>query len=462
MRHSIALLGLALLLLALAAGLAGAAPLAQSPRQRVLLPQVAHGAAAPSIFGLEMSRLTAERGLDLVQTTNTRWVRRGTLRWNLVEPVEDGGYVWDHPWTRALEEDMIAASQNGLDLVVPVISSPTWATQPYGADCAPINPAKVAKFARFMAAAVERYSAPPFNMRYWEIGNEPDAPIFQADSGFGCWGVEGDPYFGGRAFGAMLKVVAPAMKAVDPDITVLNGGLLLDRPYEEGNPASTMGRFFEGVLLSGAGPHIDIVSFHTYVFYRVPGQPALGAREDWRVGYLRELLRRYQVPDLPLMRTETALLCVAVTPECRWAQADLIGRTYARTLRDGLMATIWYQYDSDSFHNTALIEPIDVWVPRPAYFAYRHAGRMLSGAHYAGPIPGLPPAVEGYAFTRGARTIYIYWTDDPAGVSFALPVPGASHASCTDRDGGPVPCAPVSGTLALTAQVSPAFASVGP
>jgi hypothetical protein len=462
MRHTIPLTLALVLLTTLAAGLAGAAPPAQSPAQRVFLPQVVHSDAAPSIFGLEMSRVNAERGLDLVKTTNTRWVRRGTLRWNLVEPVEDGGYVWDHPWTRALEEDMITASQNGLNLIVPVISSPTWATAPYTVDCAPINPAKVEKFARFMAAAVERYSAPPFNIRYWEIGNEPDAPIFKNDSGFGCWGVEGDPYFGGRAFGEMLKVVVPAMKAVNPDLKILNGGLMLDRPYVAGDSTTTIGRFFEGMLLAGAGPHIDLLSFHTYVFYRTPGQPALGGREDWRIDYLRELTRRYQVPNLPLIRTETALLCVAVTPECRWAQADLVGRTYARTMRDGLLATIWYQYDSDSFHNTALIEPSDIWVPRPAYFAYRHTGRLLSGARYAGPIPGLPAAVEGYQFTRGAQTIAIYWTDDPAGVSFTIPVAAGARVSCTNRDGGPMACAPASGVLSLTAEVSPAFVVATP
>ncbi|HMQ35013.1 MAG TPA: hypothetical protein PKD53_30120, partial [Chloroflexaceae bacterium] len=260
----------------------------------------------------------------------------------------------------------------------------------------------------------------------------------------------------------MLKVVVPAMKAANPTIKVLNGGLLLDRPYKEGDGSSTLGRFFEGVLVAGGGPHIDIVSFHTYVFFRAAGQPALGPREDWRVAYLRDLMRRYQLPERPMMRTESALLCVAVTPECRWAQADLVGRTYAHTVRDGLMATVWYIYDNDSFHNTALIEPSDVWVPRPAYFAYRHTARTLSGASYVGPIPNLPAAAEGYVFRNGAQTIYIYWTDSPAGVRFAIPVRPGAGVICTDRDGGRMPCAPAGGALALTAQISPAFVTVGP
>jgi hypothetical protein len=451
-----------LALLAFVAALSAPSPApAQVPRdQRVHLPLLAGGAPASSVFGIEMYRLDAARGIDLVTTSGTRWVRRNALLWKQVEPTQGGAYSWDHPDIVELESEMIRASQLGINLVLIVRGSPGWAVSPHTAGCGPINPRHYDAFARFMAAAVERYSKPPYNVKYWEIGNEPDAPIRPDDFVFGCWGVEKDPYFGGRAYGEMLKRVAPAMRAVDPSVKVLNGGLLLDRPYEPGKSPNTMGRFFEGMLVAGAGPFFDIISFHTYVFWRTPGQPALGPREDWRLPYLQGLLRQYGEPVKPMMRTETALLCVEATPECRWAQADLVGRTYARSIRDQLLASLWYIYDNDGFHNTGMIEEGDVWVPRPAYFAYRHAARMLNGAAYAGPIPGLPAAAEGYIFKRGAETIYIYWTDDPAGVAFSLSAPAGATVSCTDRDGGPHPCAPDGGALSLTAQVSPAFVVV--
>lgn len=456
-KHLIALLALPALLLML--GPATPAP-AQSTH-RVYLPTV-RGSGTESVFGIEMYRLSAARGIDLVTTSGTRWVRRNALLWKDVEPVRGGGYKWDHPSVRELEQELIRANQLGIKVVLITRGSPAWAVAPYKADCGPINPGAYEDFARFMAEAVKRFSVPPYNLEYWEIGNEPDAPLVENDNVYGCWGIEGDPYYGGRAYGEMLKVVVPAMKAANPSIKVLNGGLMLDNLFKEGESPNTHGRFFEGVLLAGGGPHIDIISFHTYVFFRSPGQPALGPREDWRVSYLRDLMRRYQVPERPMMRTESALLCVAVTPECRWAQADLVGRVYARTVRDGLMATVWYIYDNDSFHNTALIEPSDVWMPRPAYFAYRHTAKTLSGASYVGPIPNLPAAAEGYVFQKGAQTIYIYWTDSSAGVRFSIPVPQGAQVTCTDRDGGRQPCAPSGGALALTAQVSPAFVSVGP
>lgn len=437
-----------------------AAPAQPSRPHRVHLPMLAGGSRVQSAFGLEMLRLSAHRGLDLVTATNTRWVRRNALLWKDIEPVQGGGYNWDHPSVKELEGELARASQLGINMILIVRGSPGWAVAPYTAGCGPINPRHYGDYARFMAALVDRYGRPPYNLRFVEIGNEPDAPIRPDDFVFGCWGNDRDSYYGGGAYGSMLKAVVPTMKAANPDVQVLNGGLLLDQPYVEGQPRTLQGRFFEGMLRAGAGPYIDIVSFHTYVFWYTPGQPPLGPREDWRVSYLQGLLRAYGQPAKPMLRTETALLCIELTPECRWAQADLVARTYARTVRDQLLATIWYIYDDDGFHNTALIEPLDVFVPRPAYFAYRHAARMFNSTSYEGPLAGAPPAVEGYVFRRDGERVYVFWTDEPAGVPFSLPLPAGAIVSCTDRDGGPVPCAPADGALQLTAQVSPAFVVV--
>ena len=59
----------------------------------------------------------------------------------------------------------------------------------------------------------------------------PTPTSFDTIRGYGCWGVRTDPYYGGRAYGDMLKVVYPAIKASNPAVQVLHGSLLLDRPY---------------------------------------------------------------------------------------------------------------------------------------------------------------------------------------------------------------------------------------
>lgn len=420
---------------------------AQGAGTRVFLPLLP-SQLPPTAFGIEMASITAERGLELASASGVGWIRRNSLLWRVVEPVEGAGYRWDDPLVKQLETELIAAAERDIRVILIVRSSPLWAVAPYTQGCRPINPAKYQAFGKFLAAAVARYSQPPYNVRYWEIFNEPDSTPRGTERMFGCWGQDGEPYFGGEAYGQMLKVAAPAMRAANPNILILNGGLQILEPYTPDTVNGRMTRFMEGVLRAGAGHTFDILSFHAYDFY-TPGPSPLGPVVDWRVPYLRDLLRRYNVPPKPMIRTEAALLCqgATVTPECRWAQADYVGRIYARTLRDGLLGTVWYIYDNDSHHNAALIEPGDVWVPRPGYFAYRHAAEMMSQATYLGPLTGVPASVEGYRMARPSDTLIVLWSDTPQAVQISVP-PGAP-VSCTNRDGGAIACRNVRGAVQL-------------
>jgi hypothetical protein len=425
----------------------------QTPALYTLYLPVA-AARTDTIFGLGTTSLTPERGLDDIVALGTTWVRSGSLLWRDVEPVEGGGYHWDAPGVRAIEQEMLNASSHNLKLILIVRGSPAWATSPYKADCAPINPAKYARFAKFMAAAVERYSSPPYNVMFWEIGNEPDAPIFPIDSGFGCWGVEGDPYYGGRAYGALLKAVYPAMKTKAPEISVLNGGLLLDRPYNPADGSGRAARFMEGVFMAGAGDSFDVLSYHSYSYYDGTVDGTRGAT-DWKIGYLRDLMLKYNVSQKPLLNSEAALLCIIPTPDCRQAQADAIGRYYTRAINDGLLGHLWYLYDSDGFNNTALVEPSDITVQRPTYQAYRNAAAVLGNAQVLGPLAGQEAGVEGYRFARGMQTITVFWSD--VSRSAAIPVQPDAVVRCVDRDGTPVMCDNTGGTVALIARSGPTY-----
>jgi len=57
------------------------------------------------------------------------------------------------------------------------------------------EPEKLQAFTSFIEDVVRRYSIPPYNVQYWEIGNEPDIAPEQlpSDMPFGCWGKTGDP-----------------------------------------------------------------------------------------------------------------------------------------------------------------------------------------------------------------------------------------------------------------------------
>jgi hypothetical protein len=410
------------------------------------------------VFGLDTTSLTPERGLDGLVASGASWVRASNLFWRDVEPVEGGEYHWDAPSVQLVEQEMLTAGTYGLKLILLIRASPAWATAPYQADCAPINPAKYTRFAAFLAAAVDRYSKPPYNVVFWEIGNEPDAPIFPNDSAYGCWGVASDPYYGGRAYGALLKVVYPAMKARAGQISVLNGGLLLDRPYNASNGSGRSARFLEGIFVAGAGASFDMLSFHSYSFYDNTVDGTRGAT-DWKVGYLRGLMDRYGVPRKPMLDTESALLCPISTPACSEAQANAIGRFYIRAIVDGLVGQLWYIYDSDGFYQTALVEPSNVSVQRPIYQAYRQMAVLLSGARLLGPLTGQTAGIEGYRFASGARTITVFWSDSEQ--IAVIPAQPGAEVTCADHVGEPIVCANTDGAVQLITQPGPLFVIEG-
>ena len=256
------------------------------------------------------------------------WVRRNALEWSKVEHAE-GQRNWDA--VADLDAELTLASQSGMQVVLVVRNAPTWAQAQRGVQCGPLLPEKLGAFADFLQAAVERYSQPPFNVTYWELWNEPDvsAEGFDPSMPFGCWGEYGDAYFGGAAYAAMLKQAYPKIKAANPDVQVLIGGLLLD--CDPRNPPEfpagsgqkkdcSPARYLEGILVNGGGDYFDGVSFHAYDVYL--GELGKYSNPNWysswdttgpvliaKSNYLRSLLDRFGLSDKFLMNTEVALIC---------------------------------------------------------------------------------------------------------------------------------------------------------
>ncbi|HMQ33844.1 MAG TPA: hypothetical protein PKD53_24135 [Chloroflexaceae bacterium] len=438
------------LLLTAAAGSAAAGP----PR-RVFLPIVATSAPG-AMLGLELSSARGPEWVAHAHAAGPTWLRLNGLAWRDVEPAPDAGYSWQAPAVRALEARLARAAELGLTPILVLHGSPRWAVAPHAANCAPIAAAHHGRFARFAGAAVARYSAPPFNVRHYEIGNEPDANLFGADSPYGCWGRKGEPHYGGDAYGRLLVAAYPAIKAASPAAQVLNGGLLLDAPYNPVTGVGESGRFLEGMLEAGAGHAFDLLAFHSYSYYNGTPDGTLGAK-DWKPAYLRGVLARYGLQK-PLINTESALLCPAATAACAMAQAHAIPRLYVRALRDGLVGQIWYAFDSDSFQHTALVEPGDPRQQRPAYKAFVQAGRALAGMSYGGPVAGLPTGAEGHSLVAGGRTTYVLWS--AADQTARLPVAPGAQVVCATWEGVSSPCAASGGALTLGLGPAPLYVTV--
>jgi len=382
------------------------------------------------MLGAEIKRLGSEPIVKLFAEAGARLVRHNSLVWSDVEPVE-GERHWEA--VAKLEEGLINVSKQGLDILLVVRSTPPWAQLYEGSYCGPIKPEKLSAFAAFISDLVARYGVPPFNVKYWELGNEPDVDhgMLPGNSVFGCWGDEENEYYGGGYYSEMLKAAYPAIKAADPSAQVLIGGLLLDcdptHPPEDKDcrPA----KFLEGILINGGGDYFDIVSYHGYPFYssdtpggelyydeHFPSWEARGGVVLGKADYLREVMTQYGV-EKPLMHTEGAMICPGWnTTDCNppgegfyQAQADYVVWLYVRNWAEGVQGTIWFQFDGPGWRHGGMLDKDQE--PRLAYLAFKFLLDELSRNSYLGKVQEFPD-LTGYEFISGTKKIWVLWSGD--------------------------------------------------
>ncbi len=360
--------------------------------------------------------------LAAFQTAGIEWTRRNAFFWSVVEPVE-GERNWGT--VVSLENDLSNSSKQGINTILIVRSTPFWAQQIYGHPCGSIKEEKFEAFAAFMKDLVTRYSTPPFNVKYWELGNEPDVDpsLVSPDSQFGCWGDLNDPYYGGGVYGKMLKVVYPAIKAADPDAKVLIGGLLLDcdptHPPAGKDCKSTL--FFKGILESGAADYFDILSFHgysyfsnswenveNYIIWAVRGGSVMG-----KVSYLREVMKEYNV-EKPIFMTEASLLCpegnklFCKPPSDRFyeMQANYVVRLYVRNWAAGIAGTLWYELEGPGWRYDSMLDGYQN--PKLNYKALKFLLAELRGASYRREVSDFKN-VQAYEFGLSDKRVWVLW-----------------------------------------------------
>jgi hypothetical protein len=397
------------------------------------LPLVMRNFPLRTIFGAEMDQLISSKGLDQMNVAQISWARRNAALWSSVESAK-GTYDWSA--MGGLESELMNAASKGIQVILIVRSTPQWARKIAGSGpyCGPISQSELPAFGSFMRALVARYSVPPYNVKYWELWNEPDAPFVSSDIGFGCWGDQNDAHYGGGYYAEMLKAAYPQIKAADPQSQVLVGGLLLDCDPRPGAGCDAIGhsnlpgKFLEGILLGGGGPYFDGVSFHAYDYYQ--GQPGTYFNPNWqsawnttgptviaKTGFIKSVLSANGFPDKFLMNTETAVLCDTCNNDANYeiTKAYFVTQVYAAALAQGLRANIWFivlGWQTDLI-NADLS-------PRPAYTAFQFARSELRDATWRRNVTEYA-GVKGYEFLRGDRRIWILWSLDGGTHLISLP-----------------------------------------
>lgn len=447
-------------------------PIARGNRETWFTP------TTPPPFGFETNtgRIMHPQVFTRARELGATWIRINTVSWLAVQPKPERIYHWDALAT--FEQEILAARRAGLIPIVVVDDYPAWATKPYWdeenqrythARCGPIDEAYFPDYAAFLGELVRRYSKPPYEVRYWELGNEPDVdPRLLTEFlqlFFGCWGDIDDPYYGGRHYGAMLQAVVPVMREADPRALILNGGLALDRPETHEVGLGKPERFFEGILLSGAADMFDIVGYHVYVWHeevasnnasQIARHKALTDRdhaahhsrsphdavkvqldpdhqdEQWRawggatvgkVRYLRALLERYGADvNRPFFLNETGL--VGYPPhDAKFfeAQANHLVRQLTVAMSVGVQSYIWYTLHESGWLSAGLLDP--QYRPRAPYRAYQQFIRQVQGSNLRPvPIADYGTQVAAYRFAGPDGYVDVVWSTRAASQTISIPL----------------------------------------
>lgn len=229
-----------------------------------------HQSAPPPPIGMTLHPRGADaaalsKQFDLMADMGVTWVRMD-VDWSVIEAQQS---QLDWSTTDAIVEDAAARGMN----VLGVISfSPAWSRpSAAGTDAAAdrhARPDQLTSYANFARVVAQRYA--PRGVHSWEIWNEPNTVKFwppQPDAG---------------EYGNLFQAGADAVRGVDPEATVLIGGLgpQFEVPGREVSPTDYLEQLYD----TGAIRFADGVAAHPYSF------PALPMADDQRtVGGFKDL-----------------------------------------------------------------------------------------------------------------------------------------------------------------------------
>jgi hypothetical protein len=212
--------------------------------------------------GAQLSTIGAgdvDRELDAVAKTSASWLRV-LIPWNLIETAK-GRYDWG-------QTDVVinAAAAHNLRVLGVIAFTPDWAKAPGTFYSAP--PDAASDYADFAGAVARRYGG---QVSSWQLWNEPNLPMF-----FGFTPHNAPKYT------ELVKAAYPAIKAVQPNSTVVLAGLSR-LPGDESPPA-----FLASVYAAGGKGSFDAAAAHPYVF---PSGVAANPEGGWSdVGAMRGVM----------------------------------------------------------------------------------------------------------------------------------------------------------------------------
>lgn len=325
-----------------------------------LLPIMFRGVDVPanmprSKFGVQMYFDTGDNPVnpyyDSIVDTGATWIRCN-VPWKKIEPTDTTpeNYNWE------LAQRAVGANRDGrYNMVITLEHAPEWFSGAH--DGPPLPGQSYDDLAEFMAALAERYDGDGYKdgwknpvINHFELYNEPDHQQ--------RWGNNGAEY------AEMLAVVAPAIKAANPNAKILFGGVAMDwfTDLQPGdafiNPGDFVRTFVNDVFAAGGGQHIDIMNIHQYPAFRgqwSPGGQGMGLIE--KVNATRSLMGQYGIGDKPIMITESgtnsnSVPGVSATEE---SQSRFVVELFTQAYAANVEAMMWFtMFDGENINNSGL------------------------------------------------------------------------------------------------------------
>ena len=327
------------------------------------------------------------------------WLRV-RVEWETIEPNEplpgeQQEYFWQYH-----DEALRLVAETGVRIIATLSDSPSWAAS---VPCAPIYSDRLDEFARFLTDLVNRYKVPPYQIKHWELVNEPDSNRYTYGhiSGHGCWAYDGDQY------AKMLKVANQAIKKADPHAAVLMGGIAYDWFEEYGGPFN---RYFpDDVMENGGGFSIDALNLHYYPDFSaewdrwnpesddrqyawIPA-PTCGIVDDGvgnsydvegfdivaKTTHYRNRMNTCYGVAKPVWVTEVGAHGYPDDQASLDNQARYVVKVYARALSAGVQNITWFSLDRPPYDRFGQSLLNSDYSPKPAYFAYQTLTSELDG-----------------------------------------------------------------------------------
>ena len=348
-------------------------------------------------FGLELThRNWDEVHMDKVRDSGAKTARMGFIRWALLEPenTTPDNFLWEE-----YDSWIALYGEKGLKTIVSISDIPSWAGETRSG---PFDDDARDDFAEFVGAVVSRYSQPPYNIKYWELFNEPDGtkPIYWAS--INTWG-----YYG-KQYAEMLKSAYPAIKAADPSAQVIIGALAYDNFVGEVENGNFNRQFISDVLKYGGGDYFDLMNFHYYYF----------ARETWgniigKATHLRNVLAYWGVTK-PMICTEVGIWGYD-EPYYLDLQARYVPMVFTRGFSADLESILWFHLASEEGQGFegGLLREEDLSA-KPAYISYQTMTTELGNYRYSAVVETGAANLEGYEFisTSTGKSKEVIWAQE--------------------------------------------------